>query len=47
MRPGLKPERLNLKSMPARLDKYGDLWADFWKKRQRLETAIEAVSKEL
>jgi bifunctional non-homologous end joining protein LigD len=47
MRPSLRPERLNLKSMRARLEKHGDLWADFWKKRQRLEKAIEAMSDQL
>ncbi len=41
--PSLRPERLNMKSMEARLDKYGDLWADFFRKRQRIEKAIEAL----
>ena len=40
--PGLDPVKWNLKSMQNRLEKTGDLWADFWSKRQRLETLLES-----
>ena len=40
----LKPEALNIKTIFARLKEKGDLWADFWKQRQRLEPAIEILS---
>ena len=40
----LKPEALNIKTIFARLKEKGDLWADFWKQRQRLEQAIEILS---
>ena len=39
----LRPEKLNLKTTPARVEKLGDLWSDFWKKRQRLEEALERL----
>jgi bifunctional non-homologous end joining protein LigD len=41
---GLRPESLNIKTLFARLEERGDLWGDFWKKRQRLEEAIEKLS---
>jgi bifunctional non-homologous end joining protein LigD len=37
----LQPEKWNLKSMPERIRKVGDLWAGFWKKRQKLESLLE------
>jgi len=45
LRPSLRPENLNIKTIFARLKEKGDLWADFWKKRQRLEAAIELLSE--
>jgi len=47
LRPGLRPETLNIKTVSARLKEKGDLWADFWKRRQRLEQAIELLSDRL
>ena len=47
LRKGLTPQRFTLKSMPARLKKAGDLWADFWKSPQRLEEALLQMRKEL
>jgi bifunctional non-homologous end joining protein LigD len=44
LRPSLKPENLNIKTISARLKEKGDLWKDFWKSRQRIEAAIEALS---
>jgi bifunctional non-homologous end joining protein LigD len=47
LKTSLRPETLNTKTMPARLKEKGDLWADFWKKRQRLEEAIELLSERM
>jgi len=44
LRPILNPETHNIKTIFARLKEKGDLWADFWKQRQRLEEAIELLS---
>jgi bifunctional non-homologous end joining protein LigD len=44
LKTSLKPEALNIKTIFARLKEKGDLWADFWKLRQRLEPAIEILS---
>ena len=40
----LDPSQLNIHSLPARLKKHGDLWRDFWKSRQTLDTAIHHVA---
>ena len=44
LRASLRPETLNIKTVFARLKEKGDLWADFWKRRQRLDDAIELLS---
>ena len=43
----LKPENLNIKSIRARVKEKGDLWANFWSSRQRLEPAIELLSSQM
>jgi DNA primase len=43
----LRPESLNIKTVFARLKEKGDLWADFWQRRQRLEDAIESLSRRM
>lgn len=45
LKPGLRPETLNIRTIFARLEKHGGLWADFWKRRQRIESAIDALSQ--
>jgi len=47
LRPSLRPESLNIKTIFARMKEKGDLWADFWKRRQGLEQAIEALSNRI
>jgi bifunctional non-homologous end joining protein LigD len=47
LRPGLRPDALNIKTVFARLKEKGDLWSDFWKRRQRLEDAIESFSRRM
>jgi bifunctional non-homologous end joining protein LigD len=47
LRASLRPEKFNLKTMFARLEKRGDLWTDFWKRRQRLEKATQRLSQEV
>lgn len=44
LRQGLRPERLNIKTTLPRLKKHGDLWADFFNRRQRLEEAVERLA---
>jgi bifunctional non-homologous end joining protein LigD len=44
LRASLRPEILNIKTIFARLKEKGDLWDDFWKRRQSLEQAIEILS---
>jgi DNA primase len=47
LRNSLQPAKLNMKTIAARLKEKDDLWADFWKRRQRLEGAIELLSTHL
>jgi bifunctional non-homologous end joining protein LigD len=37
----LRPEKFNIKSMPGRIEKMGDLWTSFWKKRQSLDVLLK------
>ncbi|HEX4003580.1 MAG TPA: DNA ligase D [Candidatus Acidoferrales bacterium] len=43
----LRADTWNIKSMPARMKKAGDLWARFWKERQEMESAVEKLAKKL
>ncbi len=47
LRPTLRPENLNIRTIFARMREKGDLWKEFWKSRQRIEGAIEALSSHL
>jgi len=47
LRTSLRPETLNMKTILDRVKEKGDLWGDFWKKRQRLEGAIELLSSRM
>lgn len=47
LRSTLKPEKLNIQTLPGRLEQKGDLWADFWKKSQRLDHAINQLSERM
>jgi bifunctional non-homologous end joining protein LigD len=47
LRTSLRSETLNMKTVFARLKEKGDLWGDFWKRRQRLEQAIELLSERM
>ena len=44
LRPNLRPEKFNLKTLALRLEEKGDLWANFWKSRQRIENALEKIN---
>ena len=44
---GLTPERFTIKTMPARLKKTGDLWAEFWNQRQAIEPALMRLRDEM
>jgi bifunctional non-homologous end joining protein LigD len=41
LRPTLEPERFNMKNLFSRVKEKGDLWADFWQSRQRIEPVLE------
>lgn len=43
LRPTLKPEKFNMKNLLSRIEEKGDLWADFWQSRQRIEPALERL----
>jgi DNA primase len=45
LKKNLRPERLNIKTLFDRFEEQGDLWRDFWKKRQGLEEAIERLGE--
>jgi bifunctional non-homologous end joining protein LigD len=47
LKTSLDPSKLNIKTLSARLEKQDDLWHDFWKKRQTLDQAIEAMSRHI
>ncbi len=47
LRKNLRPETLNIKTVFARLKEKGDLWSDFWKRRQKLEHTIELLSERM
>ena len=47
LRPSLRPESLNIKTIFARLKEKGNFWKDFWTARQRIEGAIEALSSRI
>jgi bifunctional non-homologous end joining protein LigD len=44
MNGNIDPEAWTIKTVPSRLQSAGDLWRDFWKKRQTLDAALEALS---
>jgi bifunctional non-homologous end joining protein LigD len=41
LRSEFNPEKWNLRTIRARVEKVGDLWADFWGSRQKLETLFK------
>jgi bifunctional non-homologous end joining protein LigD len=43
LRPTLKPEKFNMKNLLSRIEEKGDLWADFWESRQRIEPALDQL----
>jgi DNA primase len=47
LKASLKPETLNIRTIFTRLKEKGDLWGDFWEKRQRLEEAIERLGSRI
>ncbi|HET8966219.1 MAG TPA: DNA ligase D [Candidatus Acidoferrum sp.] len=44
LKANLSAEKFNIKSMIARVEEKGDLWADFWDKRLKLEDVMERLS---
>ncbi|HEY2460781.1 MAG TPA: DNA ligase D [Candidatus Acidoferrum sp.] len=43
----IEPGKWNVKTMPERLRKVGDLWKEFWKSRQTLDEALELLGKQM
>jgi bifunctional non-homologous end joining protein LigD len=44
LKPTLVAEKFNMKTIYARVQEKGDLWADFWTKRLKLEDVMERLS---
>jgi bifunctional non-homologous end joining protein LigD len=44
LKPNLIAEKFNMRTMAARVQEKGDLWADFWTKRLKLEDVVERLS---
>jgi bifunctional non-homologous end joining protein LigD len=47
MNGNIDPDAWTIKTIASRLETVGDLWEDFWKKRQTLDTALEALGRSL
>jgi len=47
LRANLVPEKFNIKTMAARVEQKGDLWADFWTRRLRIEDVMDKLSASL
>ena len=47
LQPGLRPSQWNIRSMTQRVEKQGDLWAEFWHRRQRLEEATRRLDAQV
>jgi bifunctional non-homologous end joining protein LigD len=45
MKGNVDPESWTVKTLDARLQSTGDLWKDFWKKRQTLDAALAALTQ--
>jgi bifunctional non-homologous end joining protein LigD len=43
----INPEKWTLRTLDARLREVGDLWKDFWNKRQTLDKPLTALSREI
>ena len=43
----ITPDTWTLRNFDERIEDAGDLWKDFWKKRQTLDRALELLSKKL
>jgi bifunctional non-homologous end joining protein LigD len=44
LKTNLAPEKFNIKTMPGRVEKVGNLWAEFWERRLRIEDVMEKLS---
>ena len=43
----ISPEKWNLKNVPERVRRVGDVWQDFWQKSQTLDRALELLDEKL
>jgi len=44
LKANLVAEKFNIKTMAARVEENGDLWADFWTRRLRIEDVMDKLS---
>src|SRR5262249_22243296 len=44
---GVSPDQWNLRNLEERVRDIGDLWGDFWTKRQTLDRSLELLAKRL
>jgi bifunctional non-homologous end joining protein LigD len=47
LRGNIDPDAWNIRTIEQRIKKAGDLWKDFWGRRQTLDGALEVLSKQL
>jgi bifunctional non-homologous end joining protein LigD len=45
MNGAIDPEAWTIKTLESRLQAVGDLWKDFWSKRQTLDAALDSLSQ--
>jgi bifunctional non-homologous end joining protein LigD len=43
----ISPQVWTIRTLSSRLDKVGDLWKDFWSKRQSLDRALQLLSRDI
>jgi bifunctional non-homologous end joining protein LigD len=47
LKKGVSADQWNLRNLDSRIRDVGDLWADFWNKRQTLDRALELLAKQV
>ena len=45
LKKGIDPQKWNIRTLDQRIKDVGDLWGDFWEKRQTLDAPIELLGK--
>jgi bifunctional non-homologous end joining protein LigD len=47
LKKGISAERWNIRTLDQRMKDIGDLWGDFWNKRQSLDEPLELLAKQV